>query len=162
MWAWAIGHVKNIPTMQFFIGISRITQSKSYMLSLTVCVWNFKIMLCGLVINTPYYMYINTAKVLALMPCDIYVSSLLEIISHSIAWLLPVVVKLSYKFLTVGISKISRKIIWIEQLGVFWKRTTPYHTVFNLTQVKRVGLPKYPWWRAGILNEVNHPTGISC
>ena len=32
-----IGHVINIPTMQFFTGISRHTQSKSYMLSLTKC-----------------------------------------------------------------------------------------------------------------------------
>ena len=28
--------------MQFFVGISRNTQSKSYMLSLTECVWNFQ------------------------------------------------------------------------------------------------------------------------
>ena len=34
-----IGHV--IPTMQFFAGISRNTQSKPYMLSLTECVWDF-------------------------------------------------------------------------------------------------------------------------
>ena len=32
-----IGHVNSIPTMQFFTGISRNTQSKSYMLSLTKC-----------------------------------------------------------------------------------------------------------------------------
>ena len=32
----------NIPTMQFFTGISRNTQSKSSMLSLTECVWNFQ------------------------------------------------------------------------------------------------------------------------
>ena len=37
-----IGHVNNIPTIQFFIGISRNTQSKSYMLSLTECVWDFQ------------------------------------------------------------------------------------------------------------------------
>ena len=38
-----IGHVNNIPTMQFFIGISRNTQSKSYMLSfMTGCVWEFR------------------------------------------------------------------------------------------------------------------------
>ena len=40
-----MGHVCYIPTMQFFTGISRNTQSKSYtntMLSLTECVWNFK------------------------------------------------------------------------------------------------------------------------
>ena len=36
----SIGHVNNIPTMQFFAGISRNTQS--YMLSLTECVWNFQ------------------------------------------------------------------------------------------------------------------------
>ena len=36
-----IGHVNNIPTMQSFTGISRNTQSKSYMLSLTECIWEF-------------------------------------------------------------------------------------------------------------------------
>ena len=38
----SIGHVNNIPTMQFFIGISRNSQSKSYILSLTECVWDFQ------------------------------------------------------------------------------------------------------------------------
>ena len=37
-----IGHVNYIPAMQFFAGISRNTQSKSYMLSLTQCVWDFQ------------------------------------------------------------------------------------------------------------------------
>ena len=37
-----IGHSNNIPTMQFFTGISRNTQSKSYMLSLTECDWEFR------------------------------------------------------------------------------------------------------------------------
>ena len=37
-----IGHVNDIPPMQFLIGISRNTQSKSYILSLTECVWEFK------------------------------------------------------------------------------------------------------------------------
>ena len=38
-----IGHVNNIPTMQFFTGISRNTQSKSYMLPSTDnCVWEFR------------------------------------------------------------------------------------------------------------------------
>ena len=37
-----IRHVDNIPTMQFFSGISRNTQSKSYMLSLTECVRDFQ------------------------------------------------------------------------------------------------------------------------
>ena len=37
-----IGHVNNIPTMQFFTGIPRITQSNSYMLSLTECCWEFQ------------------------------------------------------------------------------------------------------------------------
>ena len=37
-----IGHVNNISTMQFFTGISRNTQSKSYILSLTECVWEFQ------------------------------------------------------------------------------------------------------------------------
>ena len=38
----ANGACYNIPTMQFFTGISRNTQSKSSMLSLTECVWNFQ------------------------------------------------------------------------------------------------------------------------
>ena len=38
----SIGDVNNIPTMQFFIGISRNTQPKSYMLSLTEGVWEFQ------------------------------------------------------------------------------------------------------------------------
>ena len=37
-----IGHVHNIPTMQFFTGISRKIQSKLYMLTLTACVWDFR------------------------------------------------------------------------------------------------------------------------
>ena len=37
-----IRHVNDIPTMQFFTGISRINHSKSYMLSLTECVWDFQ------------------------------------------------------------------------------------------------------------------------
>ena len=37
-----IGHVNIILTMQFFAGISRNTQSKFYMLSLTECVWEFQ------------------------------------------------------------------------------------------------------------------------
>ena len=37
-----IGCVNNIPTIQFFTRISRNTQSKSYMLSLTDCVWDFQ------------------------------------------------------------------------------------------------------------------------
>ena len=37
-----IAHVNNIPTMQFFTGIFRNTQSKLYMLSLTECVWDFQ------------------------------------------------------------------------------------------------------------------------
>ena len=37
-----IGHVNNIPTMQFFIGISRTTLSEYYMLLLTECVWGFR------------------------------------------------------------------------------------------------------------------------
>ena len=35
-------HVNNIPTMQFFTGIFKITQSKSYVLSLNGCVWKFQ------------------------------------------------------------------------------------------------------------------------
>ena len=38
----AMGHVNKIPAMQFFTGIFRNTQSKSYTLSLTECVWDFK------------------------------------------------------------------------------------------------------------------------
>ena len=38
--AHSVGHVNNIPRMQFFIGISRNTQNQ--MLSLTDCVWNFQ------------------------------------------------------------------------------------------------------------------------
>ena len=37
-----IGHVSNIPTMHFFTAISRNTQSKSYLLSLIECVWDFQ------------------------------------------------------------------------------------------------------------------------
>ena len=37
-----LGHVNSIPTMQFFTGISRNTQSKSCIQSLTKCVWEFK------------------------------------------------------------------------------------------------------------------------
>ena len=37
------GHLNNIPTMQFFTGISRNTQAKSYLLSLTECVWVFQV-----------------------------------------------------------------------------------------------------------------------
>ena len=37
-----IGHVHIIPTMQFFTGTSRNTQSKSYMLSLTECDRDFQ------------------------------------------------------------------------------------------------------------------------
>ena len=37
-----IEHINSVPKMQFFTGISRNTQSKSYMLSLlTECVWEF-------------------------------------------------------------------------------------------------------------------------
>ena len=35
-------HVNKIPPMQFFTGISRNTQSKSYMLSLAECVLDFQ------------------------------------------------------------------------------------------------------------------------
>ena len=37
-----IWHVNNIPTMQLFTGISRYTESKLYMLSLTECIWDFQ------------------------------------------------------------------------------------------------------------------------
>ena len=36
-----IGHASNIPKMQFFTGISINTQSKSFMPSLSECVWEF-------------------------------------------------------------------------------------------------------------------------
>ena len=38
----AIGHVNNVPPMQLFTEISRNTHSKSDMLSLTDCVWDFE------------------------------------------------------------------------------------------------------------------------
>ena len=38
----SIGHVNNIHTMQFFTGISRNTQSKSYVLSSPECTWEFQ------------------------------------------------------------------------------------------------------------------------
>ena len=37
-----IGHFNNIHAMQFFPGVSRNTRSKSYMPSLTECVWEFQ------------------------------------------------------------------------------------------------------------------------
>ena len=37
-----IGHGANIPTRQFFIEISRNIQSKSYMVSVTECCWDFQ------------------------------------------------------------------------------------------------------------------------
>ena len=37
-----IGRVNNIPTRQFFTGVTRNTPSKSYMLSLAECVWDFQ------------------------------------------------------------------------------------------------------------------------
>ena len=37
-----IEQVNNNPTVQLFTGISRNTQSKSYTLSLTECVWEFQ------------------------------------------------------------------------------------------------------------------------
>ena len=49
----SIGLVNNIPTMQFFFGISRNTQSKSYMLSLTECVWDFQ----NIALWDTHYMY---------------------------------------------------------------------------------------------------------
>ena len=35
-----IRHVNKIPTMQLFTGISKNTQSRNIMISLTVCVWD--------------------------------------------------------------------------------------------------------------------------
>ena len=49
-----IWHANNIPTMQLFIGISRNTQSKSYMPSLTDVSRISKIMHCGIRMNIPY------------------------------------------------------------------------------------------------------------
>ena len=37
-----IGHGANIPTRQFSIEISRNIQSKSYMVSVTECCWDFQ------------------------------------------------------------------------------------------------------------------------
>ena len=42
LWYASIGHVNNVPTMQFFTGISKTTQFKSHMLSITECVWEFR------------------------------------------------------------------------------------------------------------------------
>ena len=49
--------------MQFFCGISRNTQSKSYMLSLTKCVWDFQIMYCGIIANMPYFHRFSTKRI---------------------------------------------------------------------------------------------------
>ena len=57
--------VNNIPTMQFFSGISKNTQSKSYMLALTECIWvhgNSKIMRCAILIHMPYYYVILSSE----------------------------------------------------------------------------------------------------
>ena len=52
-----MGHVNKIPTMQSFTGVSRNTESKSCMLSLTECVWNSKTMHCGITINIPHWLF---------------------------------------------------------------------------------------------------------
>ena len=39
LFVFLIGHVNNIPTMQFLTGIPQNTQSKSYMQSLTESAW---------------------------------------------------------------------------------------------------------------------------
>ena len=54
-WTVQIGHANNIAKMHFSTGISRNTQAKSYMLSLTACVRISKIMHCGILINMPYW-----------------------------------------------------------------------------------------------------------
>ena len=70
-----IGHANNIPTIQFFIGISRNTLSKLYMLSLAEI---SKIMHCGILINMPYYL--SKGKAVKgtggrLMPCSVVTSA---------------------------------------------------------------------------------------
>ena len=50
-----IWHVKNIPTMQYFTDSSRNAQSKSYMLSLPECVWEFLNKHYVILIIMPYY-----------------------------------------------------------------------------------------------------------
>ena len=47
----AIGHANKIPTMLFFSGIARDTQSKSYILNVS---GNSKTMFCGILINMTY------------------------------------------------------------------------------------------------------------
>ena len=53
----SLEHINNIPVTQCFTGISRNTQSKSYILSLTECVWNFQIMHQGILINILWSAY---------------------------------------------------------------------------------------------------------
>ena len=50
-----IMHISDIPAVQFLNGIIRITQSQSYMLSLTESVWDFQKMHCEILINMPYW-----------------------------------------------------------------------------------------------------------
>ena len=53
--ALSIGHVHNIPTMQFFTRISGNIQSKSYVLSFAECGPGIsKIIHCGILISMPY------------------------------------------------------------------------------------------------------------
>ena len=49
-----IGHVNNIPTLQFFTGISRNTQWKSIRYHWFSTSGNSILMHCGILINTPY------------------------------------------------------------------------------------------------------------
>ena len=62
-WRSRIGHVNNIPTMQFFIGIPRNTQSKSFICyNWLSVVGNSKTMHCGILINTLYFVYLLIGK----------------------------------------------------------------------------------------------------
>ena len=48
--------------MQFFTGISRNTKSKSFMLSLTACVWDFQNNGLWDTHNTPYWIDIKNCE----------------------------------------------------------------------------------------------------
>ena len=52
-----IGHVNNVPTMQFFTGISRNTQSKPKCYHWVSVSGNLEIMHYGILINMLYYVY---------------------------------------------------------------------------------------------------------
>ena len=59
-----IWHIYKIPTMQFFAGMSRNTQSKLYMLSLTECVWVVKKCIVGYSLTCPVGEHNSICRVL--------------------------------------------------------------------------------------------------